>query len=92
MYEGPIETAQHCKVYPNPSTTSAILSYELKQTSKVHLSIYNQLGQLVYQYSAEQPAGTQKLIWEAYSQPEGLYYYKLIAEGQIAVGKILKVR
>jgi hypothetical protein len=76
---------------PNPFTTSTTLSYELRQPENVSLSIYNHLGQLVYQTQETQPQGSQQLIWNAEGYPEGVYYYRLKTGGEVASGKLIKV-
>jgi hypothetical protein len=83
---------QSFNVSPNPFNSSTTLSYELKEPSTVQLSIFNQLGQLVYQHSENQQQGMQKLQWKAEEQPEGLYYYQLQAGNQKATGKLVKAK
>jgi predicted GH43/DUF377 family glycosyl hydrolase len=80
------------QLYPNPFTSSTILSYSLKQPSTVQLSVFNQMGQLVYQRSEEQQQGEQRLQWDAQDIAEGIYYYGLKAGDQIAKGKLVKVK
>jgi len=80
------------KTQPNPFSTSTTLSYELKQPQKVSLSIYNHLGQIVYQIQENQPQGKQQLVWNAEVYPDGIYYYKLQVGEKVANGKMVKVR
>ena len=77
---------------PNPFSTSTTLSYELKQPETVQLSVFNQLGQIVYLHSEEQAQCKQQMQWDAQDQPEGLYYYQLQVGEHIATGKLVKVR
>jgi hypothetical protein len=56
----------------------------------MQLNIYNQLGQLVYQHSEEQAQGEQQLRWQAEDQPDGLYFYRLKVDEQVAIGKLVK--
>jgi len=77
---------------PNPFATSTTLSYELQQPEKVTLSIFNHLGQLVYQTEENQPKGSQQLIWNAEGYADGIYYYRLQVGDAIANGKIVKVK
>lgn len=77
---------------PNPFYSTTTLTYTLKQPSTVLLSIFNQLGQLVYQHSEEQQQGEQQLQWDASKQTEGLYFYRLEVGDAIANGKIVKVK
>lgn len=79
-------------VSPNPFTTSTTITYELQQSEKVSLSIYNHLGQIVYQAQETQPQGKQQLIWNADGYACGVYYYSLKVGDAVANGKIVKVR
>ena len=92
IYEAPGEVEQQCTVFPNPFTTSTHIEYELKKPSKVQLSVFNQIGQLVYQLSEEQNQGIQKLTWQAENLPKGIYFYSMQVGDQAANGKIVKVR
>lgn len=78
--------------YPNPFTTATTLSYELNKSEKVTLSIYNHLGQLLYQTQENQPQGSQQLSWNAEAYAFGIYYYRLKAGDKVANGKMVKVR
>jgi len=80
------------KTQPNPFTTSTTLSYELNQPETVSMSIYNHLGQLIYQSQENQQQGKQQLIWNAEKFADGIYYYRLQAGEQAANGKMVKVR
>jgi hypothetical protein len=77
---------------PTPFITTTTLSYELMQPEKVSLSIYNHLGQQVYQTQENQPQGKQQLIWNAEGFAEGIYYYRLQAGDQVATGKLVKAK
>lgn len=79
-------------ISPNPFNTSATLSYELKQPENVYLSIYNHLGQLIYQTKEIQPQGKQQLIWNTEGYADGIYYYRLQVGDKVANGKMVKAR
>ncbi len=78
--------------YPNPFSTSTTIEYELKQPEKVTLTIYNYLGKQVEVIEANHPKGNQKVSWNAEGLPDGIYYFRLQAGEQVALGKILKVK
>ena len=80
------------KIQPNPFNTSTTIEYTIQQPETVQLSVFNQLGQLVYQHSEDQQQGTQQLQWDAQDQSEGLYNYQLHAGDQVATGKLVKMR
>ena len=77
---------------PNPFTTSTTIEYELQQPEKISLSIYNHLGQLVYQTQENQSQGKQQLLWNGEGYTDGIYYYRLQAGEQVANGKMVKVK
>ena len=83
---------QGLQVSPNPFSSSSSLSYELKEPETVLLSVFNQLGQLVYQHSEEQTQGSQQLQWNSKGLAEGVYYYQLQVGDQTAKGKLVKVK
>jgi hypothetical protein len=87
-----IGVVSNFEISPNPFTASTTLSYELNQPEKVWLSIYNHLGQLVYQTQENQPQGSQQLIWSAEGYAEGVYYYRLQVGDAVANGKMVKVK
>lgn len=80
------------RVSPNPFTTSTTIIYQLQQPEKVTLSIFNRLGQIIYQVQETQTQGKQQLIWNADGYACGVYYYSLKAGDIVANGKIIKMR
>ena len=71
--------------YPNPFNPETVISYSLKKSGKVHLEVYNLLGQsaavLVDEY---QDAGEYSVVWNAagYGEnyPSGVYFYRLTVD------------
>jgi hypothetical protein len=64
--------------YPNPFNPRTVISYRLPVGSKVDLSIYNILGQMVATLvSAKQSMGTYNIEWDASGFASGLYFYRL---------------
>ena len=80
------------QTYPIPFKSTTTISYVLDQPTSVQFSVFNQLGQLVYQRSEEQQQGEQLLQWDAQGLAEGIYYYQLKAGDQVAKGKLVKVK
>ncbi|MEA2077729.1 MAG: S8 family serine peptidase [Candidatus Marinimicrobia bacterium] len=71
--------------YPNPFNASTTLSYQLPKMSDVNLSIYNILGQKVYEQSQKgQRAGYYSYHWDGldntgHGLASGVYIYKIVA-------------
>ncbi|MBU1356665.1 MAG: S8 family serine peptidase, partial [Candidatus Edwardsbacteria bacterium] len=69
--------------YPNPNTGKTAIKYQLAQSGKVSLKIYNTLGQVVKTLvSQEQPAGIYNAIWDGRDNTgkaaaNGVYFYRL---------------
>jgi hypothetical protein len=56
------------------------------------MSIYDHLGQIVYQTEENHIQGRQQLIWNADGYADGVYYYRLQAGDAVAIGKMVKVK
>ena len=67
--------------YPNPFNPKTAISYELKASSYVDLSIYNIIGQKVATLvSEEKLAGQYQVEWDASLFASGVYLYRLSAD------------
>ena len=66
--------------YPNPFNPSTTIKYNLNQSSKVTLKIYNLSGQELETLINEfQVAGEKEVTWQPKGLPSGIYYYRLQA-------------
>jgi len=66
--------------YPNPFNPATTLKYALPAESKVRLTIYNVLGQVVATLVNEiLPAGYKEVKWNAGSAASGVYFYRVEA-------------
>ncbi len=69
--------------YPNPFTTSTMISYSIKKSDYIILRIYNHVGREVRTLvSKNQDIGTYSINFEAYNLPQGIYFYRLQAGNQ----------
>jgi hypothetical protein len=65
--------------FPNPFNPATAINYSLPTRSRVHLFVYNILGQIVSNLvNTEQQAGIQSVVWDA-NVASGLYFYRLEA-------------
>jgi C1A family cysteine protease len=66
--------------YPNPFNPSTVISYALKQGSRVSLKVYDLLGNEVASLVDEQkPAGEYFVKFNAATLASGIYFYRLSA-------------
>ena len=84
--------------YPNPFNPTTTIFYELPETLKVTVEIFNLLGQRVSKLiQKEQTAGIYKIIWQATNDkgmavPSGIYFLRVIAGKDIGLRKMILVR
>ena len=79
------------QVFPNPFTTTTILSYTLDKPSTVYIQFFNAQGQQVNNIIKEQLPGKQHVQWNAEGLPTGMYYFRIQAGEQVGGGKMVKI-
>jgi len=68
-------------IYPNPFNPQTNIEYQLAQTEKVELKIYNIKGQLVETLiDEEKSAGRHSIIWNSNHKASGVYFLKIQTE------------
>jgi hypothetical protein len=79
--------------YPNPFNPSTSISYTLKNSGKVRLSVYDLLGREVAVLANEiQAAGTHKVTFSANGLSSGMYFYKLQTAGMTMTKKMVLMK
>ena len=78
-------------VYPNPYDQSASIEYNLKNTSKVSVEVYNMMGSIVHSFAAGELQSAGKHTYNFSGNASGVYYVKVTADGKTAVQKIVKM-
>ncbi|MBT9391587.1 DUF4394 domain-containing protein [Hymenobacter sp. NST-14] len=72
-------------LFPNPVTSSAQVSFRLPRAGAAQLILTDALGRTVEQVSAGSlPAGPHTLPWSAASHRAGVYFLRLLVDGQSA--------
>ncbi|NKB67925.1 MAG: T9SS type A sorting domain-containing protein [Candidatus Latescibacteria bacterium] len=70
--------------YPNPFNPTTTIAYSVGQASIVNLKIYNALGQeIAAPVSAFHEAGNYRTRFDSAGLSAGLYFYRLVADGQL---------
>lgn len=66
--------------YPNPCNPEAVISYGLKENSRVSLKVYNTIGvEVATLVNGYQNAGTHSVKFNGSGLPSGIYFYRLEA-------------
>jgi CotH kinase protein/Secretion system C-terminal sorting domain len=79
-------------VYPNPSDGIFTFGFFVANKANVNLLIYNDLGQTVLNKTYLLDVGEQQIKWQNKSVGNGVYYYRLIFDGQERMkGKLVKI-
>ena len=66
--------------FPNPFSSSTTVGFDLRESARVRLEVFNAWGQRVAELVNHQlPAGTHQRVWEASDMPAGLYVVKIKA-------------
>ncbi len=79
--------------YPNPFNASTTLRFKLNAQADVSVSVTNIAGERILDVPAmTKPAGNHSFNISFVSQPSGIYYYRLCANHQTAIGRLLLLR
>ena len=80
----------HVKVIPNPFTSKTNIKYYLTEASQVSLIIMDITGKEIQKpVNEKQAKGEQNIMFTADGYQSGLYFYKLIINDSITVGKLM---
>ena len=79
--------------YPNPFNPSTTINFKLKEISHVVLSVYNVLGQKLFDLvNSELSAGIHNVKFDAENLSSGIYFYKLKAGSYTDIKKMLLLK
>jgi photosystem II stability/assembly factor-like uncharacterized protein len=84
--------------YPNPFNPTTTINFDLKETSTVHLTIFNVLGQRVKEFElGRMSAGTYSQVVDMSRFASGVYFYRIEAVGSdgeryVAMKKMLELK
>ncbi len=79
--------------YPNPFNPDTRISYSLKNAGKVHLSVFNMLGQEVaVLVNGTQNIGAHEATFNASNLPSGVYLCRLAVDNNVITKKMLLLK
>lgn len=76
-------------ISPNPTTTESFVNIELKSSSDVSMSIYNNIGQQVASRNYGKLDGRQILPINVAAYETGIYFVKLTVNGKVTTQKLI---
>ena len=78
--------------FPNPVRTNMVFSFRLDEHALVTLQVFDPLGHLIETVMSEsRRAGSHEIRWSAPALVRGIYFYRLQANGKLAVRKMTVV-
>ena len=84
--------------YPNPFNPSTTIAFNLPQSARVRLQIYDLRGRLIFTVVDDNlPAGRHKVLWngldtEGRGVASGTLFYRLISDGNVLTKKMLLLK
>lgn len=79
--------------YPNPVTSTTAIDFTLDVPTHVLMDVWNLLGERVLTLlDTDLPSGRNSVTVPAGTLKEGVYYYRLHANGQFLSGKLIKIK
>jgi len=78
--------------YPNPFNPVTSILYGLPERAHVTLEVFSISGQRIATlFDGEQPAGYQKVDWNAVNFSSGMYFYRIMAKGKRNFNRVRKL-
>lgn len=79
------------KIHPNPLTSQATITFELKESNEVSIALYNMKGETV-RIVAEDffKAGTHQVVLEGEGLNPGTYILKLVSGEKVSTAKVVR--
>jgi len=83
--------------YPNPFNIETIIKFDLPRASEVSFEIFNILGQVVYNVTSRNSAGSHTIYWDGSSNSgqtvgSGVYYYRITAGDFVSSKKMILLK
>ncbi len=93
-----IKTFQLKQNYPNPFNPSTTIEFVLPREARVHLNVYNLLGQEIQTlFNGFLPEGLHKITWDGRDRAgnpvaSGVYFYRLESGASVQVKRMVLIR
>ena len=79
--------------YPNPFSDRTRISFMIPSATHVTLRVYDVTGSVVETLiDGEKASGLYSVTWNATDTNNGIYFYRMVADGKVFTGKVALVR
>jgi len=79
--------------HPNPFSDRTSISFMIPAATHVTLRIYDVTGSVVTTLvDAEKASGLYSVTWDAPDMNNGIYFYRMVADGEVFTGKVTLIR
>jgi hypothetical protein len=76
-------------LYPNPTASKAILSFGLKNTANVNVTVLNTVGQVVRSYNTNGNVGANEMVIDLSGVASGIYLVNINSGDAVATKKLI---
>ena len=88
-----IESENSLAVYPNPTTGTATVSFELTEATAVKMDVLNAMGSLVFSNGTKtMNSGSQAIMFDGTELPNGIYFINLTVGENVITKKVSLIR
>ena len=77
-------------IYPNPTSGKVWLEIEAENVADGQITIFNGLGQSIFHLNELDVTGTRRISFDTDDWNPGLYFLKIVIDGEIQVLKLVK--
>lgn len=82
-----------CQNYPNPFNSATKIFFNLSSSQHIEINLYNMSGQLIEKiYKGNLLKGDQQINYRPRFLSSGLYFYKITAENDFQIGRMLYLK
>jgi len=79
--------------FPNPFNPSTTISFSISEPGQVTIKIFDVLGNLIsILLDEKKEGGKYDLVWNADSEPSGIYYFQMNVDGKLSTKKMVLLK
>lgn len=78
---------------PNPYNPSTVISFSVNTPGQAKMAVYNAIGQLVSElYDGSVEAGLFQIVWDGSSAASGVYFVRVVVDGQVKTHRTMLLK